>query len=188
VVIVGLSGSLNASSRATTLAEHVLAQFTTRCGAQTELIRVMDLAHDLGKALDPRRIPERIELAFERLARADVLVIASPIYKASYTGLLKHFLDLLDPKVLAGKVAVLAANGGSAHHGLVIEHQLRPLAGFFGLWTVPTSIYALDSDFKKSADGTAYELIAPEAISRTALAADQAISLIRNRARALGTK
>ena len=96
-------------------------------------------------------------MAYEKLASADVIVVGTPVYKGSYTGLLKHFFDLLDPKVLSGKVAVLAATGGSDHHSLVLEHQLRPLLSFFGVHTVPTTVYVKDSDFVKQ-EGGGYRL------------------------------
>ena len=81
---------------------------------------------------------------------ADVLVAASPVYKASYTGLFKHLFDLLDPKALEGRHVLLAATGGSDRHALVIEHQLRPLFAFFGAHILPISLYAVNGDFEGS--------------------------------------
>ena len=69
---------------------------------------------------------------------ADALVLASPVYKGSYCGLFKHLLDLLDPLSLAGKPVLLGATGGGPRHALVIEHQLRPLLGFFEAQTLAT--------------------------------------------------
>jgi len=76
-----------------------------------------------------------------------VLVAATPVYKASYTGLFKHLFDLLDPKALEGRPVLLGATGGSERHALVVEHQMRPLFGFFGCALLPTSLYAVNSDF-----------------------------------------
>lgn len=67
--------------------------------------------------------------------------------KPLITGLLKHFFDLLDPKALVGKVAILAATGGSDQHAMVVDHQLRTLASFFNAYTTPTAIYAKDTEF-----------------------------------------
>jgi FMN reductase len=50
--------------------------------------------------------------------------------------------------VLAGRPVILTATGGGRRHALVVEHQLRPLFGFFSALTVPTSIYASDEDFE----------------------------------------
>ena len=86
----------------------------------------------------------------DQLSSAAVLVVGSPTFKGSYTGLFKHFFDLLDPSSLKGKPVILAATGGGERHSLIVEHQLRPLFGFFEALTMPTAIYASDKDF---ADG-----------------------------------
>jgi MsuE subfamily FMN reductase len=83
---------------------------------------------------------------------ADAYLVATPIYRASYTGALKNFFDLIpnDPHgsdPLRGKAVGLIASGGSDHHFLVIEHQLRPLLGFFGAQTLARGIYAAPRDF-----------------------------------------
>ena len=78
---------------------------------------------------------------------ADLLVVGSPVYRASYTGALKHLFDLVDHRSLQGKPIILAATGGSSLHGLMPEHQLRPLFGFFNALTLPTTIYAVEGDF-----------------------------------------
>ncbi|MFD1810195.1 NAD(P)H-dependent oxidoreductase [Gemmobacter lanyuensis] len=85
--------------------------------------------------------------ALEVILSADALVVASPVYKGSYTGLFKHLIDLIDPAALQGKPVLLAATGGGDRHALVIEHQLRPLFGFFEAQTLPTGVYAADRDF-----------------------------------------
>ncbi|MGO4844013.1 NAD(P)H-dependent oxidoreductase, partial [Rhizobiaceae sp. 2RAB30] len=59
----------------------------------------------------------------------------------------KHFFDLLDPSALKGKPVLLTATGGGERHALIVEHQLRPLFGFFEAATLPTAVYATDRDF-----------------------------------------
>ncbi|ATE59172.1 NAD(P)H-dependent oxidoreductase [Thauera sinica] len=175
--VVGLSGSLTHPSRTTTLVEAVLDAARRQGAGATHLINIADLAGDLGHALDPRKLPEPVAAAYRTLFAADVIVIATPVYKASYTGLLKHFLDLVDPKELKGKVAVLAATGGSERHALAVEHELRPLAAFFGLHVVPEGIYLKDADFSKLADGSGYVLESGQAAEAIGLAAAQALQL-----------
>jgi NAD(P)H-dependent FMN reductase len=95
---------------------------------------------------------------------ADAYLVATPVYRASYTGALKNFFDLIpnDPQgsdPLRGKVVCLLAIGGSDHHYLVLEHQLRPLFGFFGACTPTRAIYAAAKDFdaQKQAQGRIVE-------------------------------
>jgi FMN reductase len=69
------------------------------------------------------------------------------VYKGSYTGLFKHLFDLVAPDSLVGCPVLLAANGGSDRHALVVDHQLRPLFAFFRALTVPSAVYAAEADF-----------------------------------------
>ena len=96
----------------------------------------------------------------------------SAVFTANATGALKHVFDLLHKDSLAGKPAVLAATGGSALHGLVTEHQLRPLLAFFGAHTVPTSLYATEADF------TAYRIANAALARRIERAAAEAATLL----------
>jgi FMN reductase len=82
--------------------------------------------------------------------KADLLVVGSPVCKGSYSGLFKYFFDFVDHNALLGRPVALTATGGSDRHALVIEHQLRPLFGFFGAHTLPTGFFITDRNF---ADG-----------------------------------
>ena len=145
--IVALSGSLSRPSKTLALVRTLAERLAQRVGGTVVTVDIAELAPDLGRALSFKDLPASVAQAHQALADADVLIIGSPVYKGSYTGLLKHFLDLLDPDRIAGRVAVLAATGGSDRHALVIDHQLRPLASFFELNTVPAGIYVRDTDF-----------------------------------------
>jgi len=172
VKIVGLSGSISSPSRTRTLVENILQNASHKTHSKIDLIDIADIAKEVGNTISFNEIPQVLLEAYQKLAEADLIIIASPVYKGSYTGLFKHFLDLLDPKRLAGKVTILAATGGSNHHALVLEHQFRPLASFFGLLTVPTAIYALDSDFVD------YKLQDETIKVRISIAVDQALGLL----------
>lgn len=103
--------------------------------------------------LDVRDLPARALLqadysdvdiagAVRTVAEADAIVIATPIYKASYTGLLKAFLDLLPQDGLAGKLVLPLATGGGHAHTLALDYALRPVLHALGAKQVFTSIYA----------------------------------------------
>jgi len=80
--------------------------------------------------------------ALAAVAQADVVIIATPVYKASYTGVLKAFLDLLPQDGLAGKVVLPLATGGSQSHLLALDYALRPVLQALAARHVLTSIYA----------------------------------------------
>jgi len=170
--IVGITGSIANPSRTRALVESILKEASQQAHCKVDLIDIAELAPVLGPTVAFNQIPEALQAAYRKLAEADLIVIGSPVYKASYTGLLKHFFDLLDPKQLNSKVAILAATGGSDHHALVLEHQLRPLASFFGLVSVPTAIYARDSEFID------YQLHSETISSRVEIAVNQALALL----------
>jgi FMN reductase len=81
------------------------------------------------------------------IVSADLLIVGSPTYKGSYPGLFKHLIDLIEPHELRAKPIIITATGGGDRHALMVEHQLRPLFGFFMAHTLPTAIYASDRDF-----------------------------------------
>lgn len=83
-----------------------------------------------------------IQRAIAAVAAADAIVIATPIYKASYTGILKAFLDLLPQDGLAGKLVLPLATGGSQSHMLALDYALRPVLHALAAKQVLTSIYA----------------------------------------------
>ncbi|MCU0827428.1 MAG: FMN reductase [Tabrizicola sp.] len=145
--IVGFAGSLSRPSKTRALVDLVTAKAAARLGATAATYDLTDLQPALvtAQALDDLEgLPRAIVAS---ILSADALVVGSPVYKGSYTGLFKHLFDLIDPAALAGKPVLLTATGGGDKHALVIEHQLRPLFGFFEAVTLPTGVYASGAEF-----------------------------------------
>ncbi|MGQ3048622.1 MAG: NAD(P)H-dependent oxidoreductase [Niveispirillum sp.] len=177
--IVGLSGSLSRQSRITTLVEDMVCRLAAQLGpAQTRLVEVAALAPALAGTLHPRDALPALYNAFAALRTADILVVGTPVQKGSYTGLLKHFLDLLDPDDLAGKTVVLAATGAAADPLSIIDHQLRPLFAYFGTHTVPTGLFVRDGDFQVDVDGS-YVLSSAALLAQADRIADEVARLTR---------
>ncbi|PVE51451.1 FMN reductase [Rhizobium rhizogenes] len=145
--VLGISGSVKQPSRTARIVSDVLASIETRTGLSAETIDLAVAAPILFRALRADQLDEAGRGIIDAVESADVLVVGSPVYRASYTGALKHLFDLVDFRALQGKRVVLAATGGTPLHGLMLEHQFRPLFGFFGAVTVPTTIYAVEADF-----------------------------------------
>lgn len=164
--VIGISGSPAARSKSRTLLEHALAALTER-GASTTLI---DLAVLPADALLGRRRSNDVDGALARVAEATIVVASTPVYRATYSGLLKVFFDLLPLNALAAKTAIAIATGGSPAHQLVIDHGLRPLFASVGAVTTPTAIYGIDSAFE---NGTPNQSL----IERIDVAASEAITL-----------
>ncbi|MGX5831974.1 FMN reductase [Mesorhizobium sp. 43Arga] len=144
--IVGLSGSYNSPSRTRILVEEIVRRAARRYDKTAEILDIGQFPN-LGTAVRLSDLNPTARRLVDRLLQAEALVVASPVYKGSYTGLFKHLIDLLEPTAFSGKPILLAATGGGDRHALVIEHQLRPLFGFFEAHTLATGIYASERDF-----------------------------------------
>jgi FMN reductase len=140
--IVLLAGSPSATSRSTRLLQHIGEQLALR-GHRQLTLQVRDLP--AGALLHGRFHDPRITEAREQIERADAVVIATPVYKASYSGLLKAFLDLLPQDGFAGKLVLPLATGGSQAHMLVLDYALRPVLSSLGATHVLPGIYATES-------------------------------------------
>ncbi|MBY2996378.1 FMN reductase [Rhizobium leguminosarum] len=145
--ILGLSGNVKQPSRTASVVEAVVGAAASKLGLESRTIELFDAAPILFRALRSDQLDAAGRAIIDAVEAADVLVVGSPVYRASYTGALKHLFDLVDYRALTGKRVILAATGGTPLHGLMTEHQLRPLFGFFNALTLPTSIYATESDF-----------------------------------------
>ncbi len=108
----------------------------------------IDLA-DLGPALLDWSNPEVAQLV-ATVAAADVVVFASPTYKATYTGLLKLFLDRISAGQLANVVAIPLMLGGNWRHSLAVEVHLKPVLAELGASCPTPGLFLLDSEYEES--------------------------------------
>jgi FMN reductase len=166
LTVVGISGSPAARSKSRTLLERALAALADR-GASTTLI---DLAALPADALLGRRRSSDVDDALARVAEATIIVASTPVYRATYTGLLKVFFDLFPVDALVNKTAIAIATGGSLAHQLVIDHGLRPLFASVGAVIAPTAVYGTDSAFENGVPNQSL-------ISRIDVAVSEAITL-----------
>lgn len=144
--IVAISGSPTPRSRTRSLVEEVQGRIAQEAGGITGIVDIADLVPSLMVRSREEAAP-LLGHALRSVEEADLLVVGSPVYKGSYTGLFKHFMDLVEYKSLAGVPVALLATGGTDRHALVIDHQLRPLFGFFNAHTLPTGVFVSDNSF-----------------------------------------
>lgn len=164
--ILGVCGNTQRPSRTRALVETVAASLAARHGHRTDVVDLVEIGQCLSNAAGSPATGavDRIVAAIEA---ADALIVGSPVYKGSYSGLFKHVFDLVPPTALAGRAVLITATGGGPRHCLVVEHQLRPLFGFFEASTAPTAVYASEADFTASVPTN------PVLLDRIALATDQ---------------
>jgi FMN reductase len=119
-------------------------------------VRRLSLRELPAEALLRARVTDsKLGLALAQVADAGAVVLATPIYKAAYSGLLKVFLDLLPQDGLHGKWVWPLATGGSPAHTLALDHSLRPVLDNLGAHQVVPAVYALDAQIALQRDGHA---------------------------------
>ena len=145
--IVAVSGGLNHPSKTESLIQAILDELGQATPINIHFIKFSEIGHLLGGAIYRNQLPQRVQNDLAAVEAADALIVGTPVYRASFTGLFKHFFDFVEQTALVDVPVLLAASGGSDRHALVLEHQLRPLFSFFQAQTLPIGVYATDRDF-----------------------------------------
>lgn len=180
--VVAVSGGLQSPAKSAALAEHLLGLIAESVPCERRLVDLGQIAPQLAGSVWRSHLPETVERALALVEQADILVVVTPVYRGSFTGLFKHFFDFIHQDALIDKPVLLAATGGSERHALVIDHQLRPLFSFFQARTLPLGVYATDRDFAN------YRLQDEALIERARLAVQRALPLIELTGHALVTE
>jgi FMN reductase len=140
---VALNGSPSASSRTRALAELAV----DRAGGGS----IIDLGSLDADALLGRRADPEVDRAVRMMGEARLIVVATPVYRATYSALTKTIYDLQPTDALVGSVTVPIATAAAPEHFLAIDHALRPLVASLGGWTTPSGVYAIHSDVSEAA-------------------------------------
>jgi FMN reductase len=116
-------------------------------GLQTALINLADYRIAFADGRPPEQYGDDTASLLARIQQADVILMASPVYRGTFTGALKNLLDHLPIEALAGKPIGIVAMGATTHHYLGIDWHLRDVLAWFGAIVAPTSVYLSSSDF-----------------------------------------
>ncbi|KAA1423697.1 NADPH-dependent FMN reductase [Mumia zhuanghuii] len=148
VVSAGLSQPSSTRLLADRLAQAVRDDLMTR-GVEAEVTvhELREHAHDITNAMLTGFAPTGLQAVIDDVVSADGLVVVTPIFTASYSGLFKSFFDVLEKDALAGKPVLIAATAGTARHSLALEHALRPMFAYLRAVVVPTAVFAASEDW-----------------------------------------
>lgn len=164
--IVIISGSPSQPSRSFAISNY-LEKILVSGGKQVSTITVRDLpAEDL---LFANFNSPEIKQAQSLVEQAQGIIIVSPVYKASYPGLLKAFIDLIPEKGLVNKVVLPVATGGTIAHLLSLEYAFKPLFSVLGSQEIINGVFIVDSDISSYKDQLTYADAAIEQRLKTAL-------------------
>lgn len=151
--IVVVSAGLSVPSSTRLLGDRLASAAVASAGADPADVRVVelrDLAVEIAHTFTNGFPGPALSEAFDAVSAADGLIVVTPVFSASYSGLFKSFFDALsstDPEALTGTPVLIAATGGSARHSLVLDHALRPLFSYLRAVVVPTGVYAASEDW-----------------------------------------
>ncbi|WP_339832426.1 NADPH-dependent FMN reductase [Paenibacillus sp. FSL R7-0272] len=148
VIIAGTPSKRSRLTGLTDYSNHTLS----KAGISVEVIQVTDLpAEDLVQAkFDSPAIQDALAI----VDGADAVIVATPVYKAAYSGVLKLFLDLIPQEGLRDKVALPLVIGGSIAHLLAIDYALKPVLTALGGRHILGGVYAVDQGIERNEDGT----------------------------------
>lgn len=170
VIAAGLSVPSSTRLLADTLGDAVERAVTARGEeVEVEYVELRPLAHALADHMLTGFPTGALAEAIDSVVHADALVVVTPVFAGSYSGLFKTFFDVLEVGALEGKPVLVGATAGTARHSLVLDHALRPLFAYLRALVVPTGVFAASEDFggralegglRKRAERAATELAA----------------------------
>ncbi len=156
--IVVISAGLSQPSSTRLLADQLADAARSAVGGRgesvdIEFVELRELAVEMAQAMvSGNRPTPGLQAVKDRIGAADGLIAVTPVFSASYSGLFKTFVDLLDPDSLTGKPVLVAATAGTPRHSLVLEHAMRPLFAYLRAVVVPTAVFAATEDFGGDVD------------------------------------
>lgn len=173
--LLGISGTIVGSKTAIAV-NHVLELVKRRHpDVDVELLDMKQYDVQFCDGRHPADYEGDTKTVIDKVAEADFYLIGTPIFQASLTGVLKNLFDLVPVDALYGKVMGFVANGGTYQHYLVVENQLKPIAGFFRAYVAPGYVYLQDSHFNEKR-----EIADPDVLARLERLADELVHMQRN--------
>ncbi|OUM39644.1 FMN reductase [Arthrobacter sedimenti] len=153
VVTAGLGVPSSSRMLADLLSDALKAELSlSGSDATIDVLELRDHAVDIAHHLVSGFAPPALAAAIRNVTDADALIVVSPVFSGSYSGLFKSFFDVIDSTALEGMPVLLGATGGSARHALVLEHAMRPLFSYLRARVAPTAVYAAPQDWGAGAD------------------------------------
>lgn len=158
--ITVLSAGLGVPSSSRLLADQLsaAADRQLRAGGYSvalEVVELRDLAVDIANNFVTGYAAPHLAEVIARVEASDGIIAVTPVFSASYSGLFKSFIDVLDPKSLDGKAVLLGATGGTDRHQMVLDYALRPLFSYLRTRMAATGVFAGPQDWGTAEQGGA---------------------------------
>ena len=156
--ITVLSAGLGVPSSSRLLADQLSAAAERQLSSagfslQVDVVELRDLAVDIANNFVTGYAAPRLAEVIAGVEASDGIIAVTPVFSASYSGLFKSFIDVLDPKSLDGKAVLLGATGGTDRHQMVLDYAMRPLFSYLRTRAAPTGVFAGPQDWGATDDG-----------------------------------
>ena len=146
--LVAVVGSVTPPGRLNAAIQSAVEYASAQHDVSAEILNLADyrLSFADGRPLD--RFGDDTARVVAQVASADAVLLASPVYRGSFTGALKNLLDLTPLDALRNKPVGIVAMGATLHHYLGVDWHLRAVLAWFGALVAPTSVYLESSHFQ----------------------------------------
>ena len=156
--ITVLSAGLGVPSSSRLLADQLAAAARRQLMAggyqvDVDVVELRDLAVDIANNFVTGYAAPRLAEVITAVEASDGIIAVTPVFSASYSGLFKSFIDVLDPKSLDGKAVLLGATGGTDRHQMVLDYAMRPLFSYLRARMAATGVFAGPQDWGSAEEG-----------------------------------
>lgn len=156
--ITVISAGLGVPSSSRLLADQLAASAERQLAAAghavtVDVVELRDLAVEIAHNFVTGYAAPRLAEVIAGVEASDGIIAVSPVFSASYSGLFKSFIDVLDPKSLEGKAVLLGATGGTDRHQMVLDYAMRPLFSYLRTRMAATGVFAGPQDWGTAGDG-----------------------------------
>ena len=169
--LLGIHGTVTNPGRLHQALESALAAAAAHDSSiTTELLHLGDHQISFADGRPPETYGDDTEKVFEQVTSADMYIIATPIFRASFTGALKNLLDHIPVEGMMGKACGLIGMGATDHHYLTVDTQLRPVLAWFGAHLVPGQVYLKSQHFQDGKLAEPKAIVGLETLGRSVIA------------------
>ena len=169
--LLGIHGTVTNPGRLHQALESALAAAAAHDSSiTTELLHLGDHQISFADGRPPEAYGDDTEKVFEQVTSADMYIIATPIFRASFTGALKNLLDHIPVEGMMGKACGLIGMGATDHHYLTVDTQLRPVLAWFGAHLVPGQVYLKSQHFQDGKLAEPKAIVGLETLGRSVIA------------------
>lgn len=145
--LLGISGTIVGSKTGIAVQSVLNAAKQFYPEIETQYLDMKDYQVQFCDGRDPSAYTGDTRTVIDIVSSADCYIIGTPIFQSSITGVLKNLFDLVPTAALYNKVMGFVATGGTYQHYLVVENQLKPIAGYLRAFVAPSYVYLHDDHF-----------------------------------------